>query len=228
MPAALYPKRRKITFATRTTTRSNPDHVKAYLLCRGCETKFNRNGESEVLRWVAAKALSKDAFPLLEKLKTAPVLRHEADLVAYSGSVVGIDTDKFAYFALSILWRAAVHQWTLPDGTVTVHLNLGAHEEPIRKFLIEETAFPAETAVVMTVCTDPTSREHWITPMFGREEGCMTFPFLTLGLILRVWIGFEIPKRIRWACCYSSPAKPIFAAHCDDETQKILASLPPM
>ena len=165
---------------------------------------------------------------LLEKLKGTPPLHAWPDLIVYSGPAVGIDTDKFAYFALSVLWRAAVHQWTLPDGTVTMPHDLGVHEELLRRFLMEETPFPPETAVVMTVCTDLLSREHWITPMLTMEQGCMTFPFLTLGVIFRVWLGTEIPERIRSYCCCSSPEKLMFSTYCDDKIQEILGNLAPM
>ena len=184
-----------------------------------------------MLRWLAAKAPRKNTFPLLDKLKGAPTLATldtAPDLMVHSGPVVGIDMDKFAYFALSVLWRAAVHQWTLPDGTLTSPHDLGVYEEPIRKFLIEETPFPPETSVVVTVCTDLLSREHWITPMFGMEQGCMTFPFLALGVIFRVWLGSKIPEKIRRACCCSSPDKPIFSTHCDDKTLEVLGNLSPM
>jgi hypothetical protein len=228
MPAALYPEKKKKIFATRNTVLTDAEQIKGYLLCRTCEAKFNCNGESEVLRWLAAKAPRKNTFPLLDKLKGASTIYTAPDLMVYSGSVLGIDTDKFAYFALSVLWRAAVHQWTLPDGTLTSPLDLGAHEEPIRKFLMEENPFPPETSVVVTVCTDLLSREHWMMPMFGMDRGCMTFPFLVLGVIFRVWLGSAIPQQIRGACCHSSPEKPIFSTRCGDETLEVLGNLAPM
>jgi hypothetical protein len=222
MPAALYPKNKRITSFTQSTTTADPTEVKAYLLCSECEGKFNRNGESEVLRWIAPRALRKGSFPLLARLKNAQILLHGADLTIYAGRSVGIDTDKFAYFALSVLWRAAVHQRTLPDGTLTTPRDLGVYEEPIRKFLMGEKPFPLEAVVVVTVCTDPLSQEHWMHPMFGMEEGCMTFPFLALGVIFRVWLGISIPERIRRICCCSSPENVICSTYCDDKTQELL------
>ena len=33
--------------------------------------------------------------------------------------------DKFAYFAISLVWRGAVHDWVRPDGTVRPQDALG-------------------------------------------------------------------------------------------------------
>jgi hypothetical protein len=225
MPAALYPKNRRLTSFTQSTTTPDPMEVKAYLLCGECEEKFNRNGESEVLRWVAPKAPRKGSFPLLEKLKSAQILFAGPDLTLYAGPSVGISTDKFAYFAISVLWRAAVHRWTLPDGTLTTRHELGVYEEQIRRFLMGESPFPSEAVVVVTVCTDPLSRGHWFHPTFGMEEGCMTFPFLALGVIFRVWLGSMIPERIRGICCCSSPDKVICSTCHDDKMQEVLGNL---
>jgi hypothetical protein len=60
MPAALYPTKRqkaKSKFATRDVVHTEPTpEIKNYLLCRECESRFSENGESDVLRWVSAKA----------------------------------------------------------------------------------------------------------------------------------------------------------------------------
>jgi hypothetical protein len=42
---------------------------------------------------------------LLEKLNVALHYAKEPNLVAYSGSAIGIDTDKLAYFAISMVWE---------------------------------------------------------------------------------------------------------------------------
>jgi len=40
-------------------------------------------------------------------------------------------TDAFAYFALSIVWSAAVAKWSLPDGGLTTPIEPGTFEEPV-------------------------------------------------------------------------------------------------
>ena len=228
MPAALYPKKRTITATTQMATMTNPNQIKDYLLCRDCEGRFNGNGESEVLRWLAPKASSKHPFPLLDKIRGVVPIRTEGDLSIYSGTALGLEMGKFAYFALSVVWRGAVHQWTLPDGTLTSALDLGPHEEPVRRFLLGEGPFPQDAAVTVAVCTDTFTREYWIAPMVSTDYGCSSFPILTLGAVFRVWIGSRIPDHIRRYCCRSSPEQAIFGTHCDDQTARVLGGLAPL
>jgi hypothetical protein len=225
MPAALYPRKRTITATTQAATMTNPNQVKDYLLCRDCEGKFNGNGESEVLRWLAPKASRKHPFPLLDKIRGVVPIRTEADLSIYSGAALGLEMGKFAYFALSVVWRGAV---TLPDGTLTSPLDLGPHEEPVRRFLLNEAPFPQEAAVTVAVCTDTFTREYWIAPMVSTDYGCSSFRILTLGAVFGVWIGSRIPHRIRRYCCRSSPEQAIFGTHCDDQTARVLGGLAPL
>jgi hypothetical protein len=230
MPAALYPKGKNITYATQTASGAAPAEVKAYLLCGECEGKLNRNGESEVLRLLAPK-ITRKALPLLSKLRNARPLCTLPDSLAitvYSGPLVGIDTSKFAYFALSLAWRASVHEWTFPDGSKSSPCDLGPYEEPIRRFLLEMAPFPSETAVVMTVCTDDTSRKVWIAPAKGeREDGCWIYRIQMLGLILIVWLGAMIPDHMKLLCCWSAPERPFLSADCNEVTRDMLSGLQP-
>jgi hypothetical protein len=88
--------------------------------------------------------------------------------LAFSGAATGIETEKLGYFALSVIWRAAVHQWATPFGGKTTVLNLGAAEESIRKFLLGEAQFPTNVAILATVCTDPYSKVFYM-PSQKRE-----------------------------------------------------------
>jgi hypothetical protein len=88
---------------------SGGEEAKAYLLCAECEGRFNNNGESEVLRWIAPKA-TRD-FPILDLLRKSSPWVHDNVHARFSGRDIGLDTDAFAYFALSIVWRAAAARW---------------------------------------------------------------------------------------------------------------------
>jgi hypothetical protein len=50
-------KKQKLQYATRSGSGIVEDEVKAYLLCIDSEEFFDRNGESEVLRHIAAKSV---------------------------------------------------------------------------------------------------------------------------------------------------------------------------
>ncbi|MGD0778476.1 MAG: hypothetical protein ABSC05_37325, partial [Candidatus Solibacter sp.] len=159
---------------------------------------FNKNGEKEVLKWV----FNGNNFPLADRLAVAHPHHQFGENVAFSAADIGIDTDKFGYFALSVIWRGAVHEWDTPWGKSTV-LDLNQAEDPIRRFLLEQTGFPDEVAIVMSVCTDIYSRGAFFMPSRVLNFQGTCFAFLTVGLHLMVFIGPET-KTIREMCCVRS------------------------
>jgi hypothetical protein len=102
-------------------------------------------------------------------------------------------------------WRGAIHEWTLPDGTVTTLLNLGPHQETVRKFLVGETSFPHEVAsVIVLVCSDPESRSVWGLPSQVEEAGCENYRFMARGVLFRVLLGETIPQVFRDSSCVAA------------------------
>ena len=213
MPKALYATRRqKSATVVRTVVLSGEtSHLKDYLLCRDCETRFEQNGESEALKWLAPKA---KRFPLGERLKDALPRETFPEMSRYAACEIGLDAAKFAYFALSVVWRGAVHGWDLPDGTRTTPLDLGPHQETIRRFLSGEGAFPHDIAsVIVLVCSDPEARSLWIIPCQDEEAGCENYRFIARGVLFRVLLGTSIPDFLREASCVS-PRQPIVYGDC--------------
>ncbi len=98
MPAALYPKGRKLEYATRVSTGplQNENQIKNPLLCFDCEQRFDRNGESEVMRWINPKG---ERSLLSERLEVALPRDPHPTLSRYSGADLGVDMDKFACFS---------------------------------------------------------------------------------------------------------------------------------
>jgi hypothetical protein len=135
MPHALYaPGKKGIQFATRSQSGQKPEHLKAHLLCFECEQRFDRLGESEVLRWLAPKA--RKQFPLHDRLRVALPCGEVPPYSIYKGADVGLDTDRFAYFTLSVAWRRSIHEWMNFDGTPLPLWKLGAFGEQVRAFLV--------------------------------------------------------------------------------------------
>jgi hypothetical protein len=90
IPKALYAHGKKgIQYATRSESGQNPEHLKAHLLCLACEQRFDRLGESEVLRWLAPKARKK--FPLHDRLRVALPCGEIPPYSIYKGADVGLD-----------------------------------------------------------------------------------------------------------------------------------------
>lgn len=233
MPAALYPKTRKPSYATRNRTGpldSKDKHIKARLLCFDCEQRFDRNGESDVLYWVSPKSKT---FRLSERLRVALPRDYnpndpDQSLNRYSGADVGVDTDKFAYFAISVVWRGAVHDWVMPDGTVRPHDALGDFVGPMRLYLLGQSPLPPDTSVIVIVCSDEESRKVWVTPQVHVEADCLNFRFLTFGLFVRVMMGYRQWEFFRDLSC-TSPRKCLFygsAKHRMSEIMQIFKDAP--
>ena len=129
-----------------TTT---PKQLWAHLLCESCEQLLNETGEKPI------QALFNGAtsFPLLGRMNVAMPMATAATVTFYSGSAMGVDTETLAYYALSILWKGSVHKWTTLKGQKS-SVDLGAHQEPIRRYLIGDAGFPDCVYVVVTACTD--------------------------------------------------------------------------
>jgi|SRR5215469_3115467 len=153
MPAALYPKHRKPSFATTSGTGafdSKEKQIKAHLLCFDCEQRFDQNGESEVLYWVNPKGNFRPGDRLKVSLpRDYDPKDPDQSISRYSGDDIGVDMNKFAYFAISLLWRGAVHDWVMPDGVVRPHDALGGFVEPMRLYLLGQALLPPYTSVIV-------------------------------------------------------------------------------
>ncbi len=219
MPAALYPKTVKLEYLP-----SNGQPLKEItdvLLCFDCEQCFNRRGESEVLRYIAAK-IAKKPIPLVAKLEPSIVQEGDKTLKSYDGSEIGLNMDMFAYFALSMAWRGT-HSWPICGSKHTTPIRLGFYEEPIRRFLAEETMdFPSETSVIVIVCTDKESREAWFLPTQCDDVWFHDIRVLALGLFFRVVLGRSIPDVLKTDSCHAD-GKRIHLGDASEKTRQALA-----
>jgi hypothetical protein len=106
---------------------------------------------------MAGQVANGKTFPLLDRLNVAHHYYLFSDVDAFSGRAVGIETDKLGYFALSVVWRMAVHVWSTPFGGRTTQIQPGRFEDLIRQFLLGQTVFPNDVVVMVHVCTDRAS-----------------------------------------------------------------------
>ena len=177
---------------------------------------FSKLGESPASKWIAP---NRKIFPLLERLKVALPVAGSTTKNVFSSSAVGVNTDEFGYFMLSILWRGAVAEWVLPDRTKTTKINLGSHLATIKAYLAGKGAFPSNTVIMMTVCDDPFSRDWLARPnRIKNISGFIGFEFLARGVYFHALLGKGIPQRMRRLCCVSSPDRFIFRRSCADKS----------
>lgn len=230
MPHALYAHgKRKITFATRTGSGINPKEIKDHLLRFDCEQRFDRLGENEVLKWLAPK--SKSDFPLHDRLRVACPWAtgppNYPPLSVFRCADVGIDAAKFTYFALSVMWRRAIHDWVGFDGEIIPAQNLGFFGEQLRAFLAGEAPFPPDTAVVVKVCSDSYSREIWTIPSSDVVLNCLGHEFLARGVYFRALMGKHLPLDSNTVSC-SLPYERVVYGPCRAETAEKLRILAPL
>lgn len=192
--------------AKATTSRQVVDR----LLCTECEGLFNKKGEQEALKWIC----NGKRFPLGERLAEAIPMHVFGGFRVFSGAALGVDARKLAYFAISVVWRAAVHRWDTPFGGKTTLLSLGKLQEPVRRYLLGEVDLPPELSVLATACSDPYSRRvfHMPLPVLGVSGA--PFDLLALGVHFRVFTEGDVPPSLRTLCCVRSPEHLILQRDC--------------
>lgn len=206
----------------KTVTSHTSKQVSDYVLCDQCEDRFNRNGEN----WMLKRVWRDTSFPLLDRLNVAHPLFPLQNALAFSGTSVGFDMDKFGYFALSVFWRASVRIWKLPFGRKTTKLDLGSAKRDIRRFLVGKGAVPQGIALIATVCTDQESKGVIMTPgrRPGNFYGLPGFGMTMLGVQFILLIG-EIPPNVRELCCLHSAKRVLFMRDCETNTLDAYARL---
>lgn len=235
LPAGLYrllqtpgDKNTHPVLTSRELAKQNSFQMTAPLLCSECEQLFNRNGEAYVLPLIRQES----TFPILDRLKLAMEVYRGPEWNIYSGEAVGYDMDKIAYFGLSLLWRAAVHTWTMVDGkTTSVQLH-HAHKEDLRRYLLGKTGFPKDCAVVVTVATDWASQQACFVPNRIKNVPVTAYGFMTKGLYFRVFFTKGTPNEFRQICAVTGKGKLLFTRDCEDnliETwEKLMATCKPV
>ena len=220
IPAGLYHSGKKgLQYGTRTGTGRLNREIKDLLLCSTCESVLDDGGESFVLSQIAAKVTKE--FPLHSKLSLALPRESYPDISRFSGDDLGIDMEKFAHFALGVVWRAAIHDWTMPDGMILPRQAIGDFESPIRNYLLGGE-FPPDTSVIVIVCRDDHSRRIWNTPTILIEANCLNFRFLARGVFFRVMMGYQMPQAFRDMSC-NSPRKCLFYGSAAHRMPEIMA-----
>jgi len=142
------------------------------------------------------------SFPLLETLLAGQRTKEAYGAVYYGKDVSPtIDRDKLGYFALSVFWRAGAHSWRGPFGGVD-KIDLGVHQEALRRYLPGEASFPAERLLYFVVCSDAFSQNRFYTPSKSSHSGnTTTHAFQARGLNFFLMTG-EDPSENKATLCF--------------------------
>jgi len=194
---------------TRKTTKPISRQIADYLLCHNCERLLNENGEA----WMVTQVFNGRDFPLMDRLNVAVPIQRAPSVEMFSGTQIGLNMERLAYFALSVFWRGSVHRWRLHDGSIVFN-PLGAFEEPIRRFLVGEAGFPTDVSLVAIACTDSASQGSFYTPAKIKGVSYTGHGMLVRGVHFRMFTGTSFPQVVRNICCYTGPQRPIMKASC--------------
>jgi hypothetical protein len=198
----LLPKAMYKTLRSRTARNPNPLligyrvlrqtslQLKTYLLCDECEQRFQARGE----RWVLANCYrAGGVFALRNILERFAPLSNDPQIRVYSAaSIREIDSESLIYFALSVLWRAAVHEWRI--GGLRVNISLGPYEEKIRRFLMDESGFPEQASLQVLVGIESRMSEIAFNPVSGNDDGFHHHKFGIPGITFLFFVGGRLPR----------------------------------
>ena len=173
-----------------------PLQVKGSLLCPACEDRFNKYGESIVIR----QCLRRDTneFSLRDRLRAlSPHIAFD-DSSWYSGARLPntFRVDAYKYFAASMFWRASAGKWTA-SGALEWRNTLGsAYQEKFRQFLLLTAQFPREARLVIFVANEEPC--HWFisVPCSSRKTGFHVHKFYISGVEFRMFLGRQIEPEI--------------------------------
>ena len=148
---------------------------------------------------------------MMEVIRSNPTRRTEGEYSVYCAASMGIDTDKLAYFALSVMWRGGAHIWRTFEGRATGGLQLGNHEERPRRYLLGTDSYPQGVVVKISVACDSASQNFIMFPRVNPDQQDATaFTFMTRGIWFDVIMGDCLPAYMYRSCFVASPEKLIF------------------
>ena len=211
-------------FMTPKRTVQTSHQIKAHLLCRNCEQRFSSHGES----WAMKQVCRDGQFPLLNTLRTMIPKQSDATMQVYACTGrTDIDTLRLAYFAFSVLWRAANHNWTVLGSPAVTGVSLGAYNPVLRAYLYGQGPFPARAAIIITACTDFASQESFYEPtriLMRSYVPYSAYSFLARGILFDMYLG-ALPSSIRSLCAVQSSEKLVLVRNTENETLRAFSHL---
>lgn len=194
--------------------------VSDYFLCKECEGQFSAGGE----KWMMETSWHPDkSFPLRDALlKAKPAHIGKNDVTIYNAaSIANVDVAKLLYFAASVFWRAAAHEFGPILGQKPQKLALGPYADELRDFLLGKAPFPKNAALVVTVSseTDDGANELTLMPYLrNKKSGSMQYAFAIPGVGFQLFVGKSIPKSL--AACSVVPQPNVIFVGPFDAVQK--------
>lgn len=183
-------------------TMASSNQVTDYFLCKACEQRFNSFGE----KWIAENCWQPDnTFPLRDILKAAKPVHVQSDGLQFyeAGAIKELELEKIVYFAASVFWRAAAHEFTAVLGSKPQRLVLGPYEAELRNFLLGNSRFPKHAALVVTISseTDEGANELALFPFLrNKSPGATEYALVVPGVGFQLFVGSSIGNELAALC----------------------------
>jgi hypothetical protein len=166
--------------------------VSRKLLCRDCETLFEKHGETPVLKvnhHPDGKFCLRDA---IEQLNPVRVIGSKGHFSA-SQLAPSFDIDAFRYFAVSVFWRGSVVSWPM-EATRTYTGSIKAGDElALRRYLLGQGLLPGDIAFRIQVDTGRPGVRVMHSPTFTETQDAYGFSsrhtFVIPGLRFHMFVG---------------------------------------
>jgi hypothetical protein len=229
MPRAIYTKTRwkgmpnaNPGFLTADGIIQTPHQVKDYVLCFDCEQLLNEKGE----KYAMSVVKDRGRFPLLVTLNAAKMTKRSPVFDWYDkASTPTVDRDALGYFAMSVFWRAAAHDWSKP-GHPHPTIRFGPYQEKIRRYLLGEAPFPEDMMLMLVVCTDTLSQNTWFFPSKNARKTAHTaHSFQVRGLNFLLNAGKQMPDGMKSLCFVSGIDRWILKRSCEEKVIEAASNL---
>lgn len=191
--------------ATRTGVYQSSKQDWAWLLCKSCEQRLAKNGES----WVLHHSLDSNGnFPLdsILALRT-PESGVIGRGVYHACNIPEIDISALVYFGVSMFWRSSVYGWGT-DGSFLVRL--GPFQEKLRAYLMGIADFPTNCCMWVLVRQGKQETRHLTAfPTSERHGNVHVHKFHMPGLVFTLIASNNLRPDDRRMCIMRGRGNPI-------------------
>lgn len=206
--------------ARAAVTFQTDEQITDYVLCASCENRFNKQGEAWVMKYCARSA---DNFRLKELIDNAKPIAGNGLKVYSAANILEISVDKLSYFAASIIWRAAVHDWKFGKQKIKRLYLGGRYVEELRQYLLGETGFPQNAVVWVSIIPESKLWGSFVAPYGEKLDQCWRYKFPFLGISFMFFLGKLIDPQIRRMCTLRSDLKLLYTG--DQATEIVIRDL---
>lgn len=163
------------------------------LLCGACEDRFNKHGEKYVVGMCMKNA---QTFELKRNLDiSSPSIHVNGSSYFSPKDIPKLNSEKFMYFAASIVWRVTATEWGNDDIANLNNTLPDEFKEPLQLYLLNKAKFPR--SIYITVCVDDDADPVPIMSLpSGDIEENMHVSFFIPGIKFNVFFGAEADQEL--------------------------------